>query len=146
MLNRLNLPSGQLTSAQVNIHTDTLNESGFVESALPSITPKIISHPYSATIAAFGGRTIHTYHSEGAGWSLRPFDFLFYNYLRQAAAMLLILSWSAAFPMFYPLPPTRPDPSQATPWTSILTYFKLHAQSTPTYHSLLDAHGLPPSR
>jgi len=36
---------------QVNIHTDTLNESGFVES----------------TIAAFEGRTIHTYHSEGAG-------------------------------------------------------------------------------
>jgi len=36
---------------QVNIHTDTLNESGFVES----------------TIAAFEDRTIHTYHSEGAG-------------------------------------------------------------------------------
>lgn len=31
---------------QVNIHTDTLNESGFVEH----------------TIAAFKGRTIHTYH------------------------------------------------------------------------------------
>ena len=36
---------------QVAIHTDTLNESGFVE----------------ASIAAFKGRTIHTYHSEGAG-------------------------------------------------------------------------------
>ena len=36
---------------QVTIHTDTLNESGFVE----------------ATIAAFKGRTIHTYHTEGAG-------------------------------------------------------------------------------
>src|SRR5258707_4294077 len=33
------------------IHTDTLNESGFVE----------------ASIAAFKGRTIHTYHTEGAG-------------------------------------------------------------------------------
>ncbi|KAL9714449.1 Urease [Leucoagaricus gongylophorus] len=41
---------------QVNIHTDTLNESGFVES----------------TIAAFGGRTIHTYHSEGAGGGHAP--------------------------------------------------------------------------
>ncbi len=41
---------------QVAIHTDTLNESGFVES----------------TIAAFRGRTIHTYHSEGAGGGHAP--------------------------------------------------------------------------
>ncbi len=41
---------------QVAIHTDTLNESGFVE----------------ATIAAFKGRTIHTYHSEGAGGGHAP--------------------------------------------------------------------------
>ena len=41
---------------QVAIHTDTLNESGFVEN----------------TIAAFKGRTIHTYHSEGAGGGTRP--------------------------------------------------------------------------
>lgn len=41
---------------QVNIHTDTLNESGFVES----------------TIEAFGGRTIHTYHTEGAGGGHAP--------------------------------------------------------------------------
>jgi urease subunit alpha len=41
---------------QVAIHTDTLNESGFVES----------------TIAAFKGRTIHTYHSEGAGGGHAP--------------------------------------------------------------------------
>ena len=41
---------------QVTIHTDTLNESGFVE----------------ATIAAIGGRTIHTYHSEGAGGGHAP--------------------------------------------------------------------------
>ena len=41
---------------QVQIHTDTLNESGFVES----------------TIDAFGGRTIHTYHSEGAGGGHAP--------------------------------------------------------------------------
>ncbi|KAF5389004.1 hypothetical protein D9757_005106 [Collybiopsis confluens] len=41
---------------RVNIHTDTLNESGFVES----------------TIAAFGNRTIHTYHSEGAGGGHAP--------------------------------------------------------------------------
>ncbi|XP_047249787.1 urease isoform X2 [Capsicum annuum] len=41
---------------QVNIHTDTLNESGFVE----------------RTIAAFKGRTIHTYHSEGAGGGHAP--------------------------------------------------------------------------
>ncbi len=41
---------------QVTIHTDTLNESGFVE----------------ATIAAIRGRTIHTYHSEGAGGGHAP--------------------------------------------------------------------------
>jgi urease subunit alpha len=41
---------------QVAIHTDTLNESGFVE----------------ATIKAIGGRTIHTYHTEGAGGGHAP--------------------------------------------------------------------------
>ncbi|WGK70104.1 urease subunit alpha [Candidatus Haliotispira prima] len=41
---------------QVAIHTDTLNESGFVED----------------TIAAFKNRTIHTYHSEGAGGGHAP--------------------------------------------------------------------------
>ncbi|CAN5898392.1 urease subunit alpha [soil metagenome] len=41
---------------QVAIHTDTLNESGFVEN----------------TLAAFKGRTIHTYHSEGAGGGHAP--------------------------------------------------------------------------
>ncbi|WP_009633555.1 urease subunit alpha [Synechocystis sp. PCC 7509] len=41
---------------QVAIHTDTLNEAGFVET----------------TIAAFSGRTIHTYHTEGAGGGHAP--------------------------------------------------------------------------
>ena len=41
---------------QVAIHTDTLNESGFVED----------------TIAAIGGRAIHTYHTEGAGGGHAP--------------------------------------------------------------------------
>ncbi|MED5606175.1 urease subunit alpha [Pseudomonas sp. JH-2] len=41
---------------QVAIHTDTLNESGFVET----------------TLAAFAGRTIHTYHTEGAGGGHAP--------------------------------------------------------------------------
>ena len=41
---------------QVAIHTDTLNESGFVES----------------TIDAFKGRTIHTFHTEGAGGGHAP--------------------------------------------------------------------------
>ena len=41
---------------QVAIHTDTLNESGFVE----------------ATLAAIGGRTIHTFHTEGAGGGHAP--------------------------------------------------------------------------
>ncbi|MEK9527700.1 MAG: urease subunit alpha [Gammaproteobacteria bacterium] len=41
---------------QVAIHTDTLNESGFVED----------------TLAAFAGRAIHTYHTEGAGGGHAP--------------------------------------------------------------------------
>jgi urease subunit alpha len=41
---------------QIAIHTDTLNESGFVES----------------TLKAIGGRTIHTYHTEGAGGGHAP--------------------------------------------------------------------------
>lgn len=41
---------------QVAIHTDTLNEAGFVET----------------TLAAFKGRTIHTYHTEGAGGGHAP--------------------------------------------------------------------------
>ncbi|HUG25826.1 urease subunit alpha [Piscinibacter sp.] len=44
------------TDVQVAIHTDTLNESGFVED----------------TIAAFKGRTIHTFHTEGAGGGHAP--------------------------------------------------------------------------
>ncbi len=41
---------------QIAIHTDTLNESGFVET----------------TLAAFRGRTIHTFHTEGAGGGHAP--------------------------------------------------------------------------
>ena len=41
---------------QVTIHTDTLNESGFVDDS----------------IAAFKGRTVHAYHSEGAGGGHAP--------------------------------------------------------------------------
>ena len=41
---------------QAAIHTDTLNEGGFVED----------------TLAAIGGRTIHTYHTEGAGGGHAP--------------------------------------------------------------------------
>ncbi len=44
------------TDVQVAIHTDTLNECGFVDD----------------TIQAIGGRTIHTYHTEGAGGGHAP--------------------------------------------------------------------------
>ncbi|KAI0316456.1 urease [Amylostereum chailletii] len=54
IVNCLNI--GDKYDVQVNIHTDTLNESGFVES----------------TIAAIGDRTIHTYHTEGAGGGHAP--------------------------------------------------------------------------
>ncbi len=50
------LDVADLYDIQVAIHTDTLNESGFVED----------------TFAAFKGRTIHTYHTEGAGGGHAP--------------------------------------------------------------------------
>ncbi len=46
----------EATDTQVAIHTDTLNESGFVED----------------TLAAFKGRCIHTFHTEGAGGGHAP--------------------------------------------------------------------------
>ena len=50
------LSVADVTDTQVAIHTDTLNESGFVET----------------TIAAFKDRTIHTFHTEGAGGGHAP--------------------------------------------------------------------------
>ena len=50
------LTVADLYDVQVAIHTDTLNEAGFVED----------------TIAAFKGRAIHTYHTEGAGGGHAP--------------------------------------------------------------------------
>ena len=46
----------EAADVQVAIHTDTLNESGFVED----------------TLAAFRGRSIHTFHTEGAGGGHAP--------------------------------------------------------------------------
>ena len=46
----------EAADVQVAIHTDTLNESGFVED----------------TLAAFHGRSIHTFHTEGAGGGHAP--------------------------------------------------------------------------
>jgi urease subunit alpha len=46
----------EATDTQVMIHTDTLNESGFVET----------------TLAAIAGRTIHAFHTEGAGGGHAP--------------------------------------------------------------------------
>ncbi|MDE6811798.1 MAG: urease subunit alpha [Muribaculaceae bacterium] len=50
------LEAADTLDMQVAIHTDTLNESGFVEDS----------------IAAIDGRTIHTYHTEGAGGGHAP--------------------------------------------------------------------------
>ena len=46
------------TDVQVAIHTDTLNESGFVEA--------------TSSRPSMAGRTIHTYHTEGAGGGHAP--------------------------------------------------------------------------
>jgi urease subunit alpha len=50
------LAVAEASGVQVNIHTDTLNEMGFVEN----------------TLAAIGGRSIHAYHTEGAGGGHAP--------------------------------------------------------------------------
>src|SRR6266849_6371392 len=49
-------PGAERYDVQVAIHTDTINEGGFVED----------------TVAAIAGRTIHTYHTEGAGGGHAP--------------------------------------------------------------------------
>lgn len=53
---RASLDAGDELDLQVQVHTDTLNEAGFFED----------------TLAAIGGRTIHTYHAEGAGGGHAP--------------------------------------------------------------------------
>lgn len=53
---RASLDAGDELDLQVQIHSDTLNESGF----------------YEDTMAAIGGRAIHTYHAEGAGGGHAP--------------------------------------------------------------------------
>jgi urease subunit alpha len=53
---KASLDAGDELDMQIQIHTDTLNESGF----------------YEDTIKAIAGRTIHTYHSEGAGGGHAP--------------------------------------------------------------------------
>ena len=50
------LALAEAEDVQITIHTDTLNESGYVDDS----------------IAAFKGRTIHTYHTEGAGGGHAP--------------------------------------------------------------------------
>ncbi len=74
---------------QVAIHTDTLNESGFVED----------------TLAAFKGRTIHTFHTEGAGGGHAP-D---------------IIKACGESPTCSRPPRTRRGPTRSTPWTSTST-------------------------
>jgi urease subunit alpha len=53
---KASLDAGDELDLQVQIHTDTLNESGFFED----------------TMRAIGGRAIHTYHAEGAGGGHAP--------------------------------------------------------------------------
>ena len=74
---------------QVAIHTDTLNEAGYLES----------------TLAAIGGRPIHTYHTEGAGGGHAPDIIRVAAHAERAAVAR----------------PTRPARTPATPSTSTST-------------------------
>jgi urease subunit alpha len=82
------LTVAQAAGVQVAIHTDTLNEAGYLES----------------TLAAIGGRPIHTYHTEGAGGGHAPTS-----------------SRSPRTPTSCPPPPTPPAPTPATRLTSTST-------------------------
>ena len=53
---RAALDAADETDTQISLHTDTLNEAGFLEN----------------TLSAIGGRAIHTYHTEGAGGGHAP--------------------------------------------------------------------------
>ena len=83
------LAAAERFDVQIAIHTDTLNESGFVED----------------TLAAFKGRSIHTYHTEGAGGGHAP-DII------KACGLQNVLPSSTN--------PTR-APTPSTRWTSTWT-------------------------
>jgi urease subunit alpha len=78
----------EVSGVQVAIHTDTLNEAGYVAS----------------TLAAIAGRSIHAYHTEGAG-----------------AATRRTSSPSPARPTCCPRRPIRPDRTRSTPSMSTST-------------------------
>ena len=110
---------------QVAIHTDTLNEAGFVED----------------TIAAIGGRTIHTYHTEGAGGGhapdiikiagyphmlpsstnpTRPFTV---NTIAEHLDMLMVCHHLTRWcPRTWPLPRAASAPKRSPPRTSCTTW------------------------
>ena len=69
---------------------------------LPSTRTLLTSQVLSNTVAAFKGRTIHAFHTEGAGGSYAPTS-----------------SRYAAKPMFYHHPPTQRDPLRSIQLTSI---------------------------
>src|SRR5207245_11233175 len=87
---------------QVAIHTDTLNESGYVDDS----------------IAAFKGRTIHTYHTEGAGGGPAP-DIIRVCASRTASPVARI-----------PLGRTRATPSEGRPGRCTTDYTL--ARTTPS--------------
>ncbi len=82
------LAVADLHDVQVAIHTDTLNEAGFVET----------------TVAAFAGRTIHTYHTEGAGGGHAP------DILKVCGV-----------PHVLPSSTNPTGPTRSTPWTNTWT-------------------------
>ncbi|GBE72731.1 hypothetical protein EKINANG_43810 [Enterobacter sp. KINAN-G] len=85
---------------QVALHSDTLNESGFVED----------------TLAAIGGRTIHTFHTDGSETASTPS-----TPKGRAVATRRISSPPARTRIFCPPPPTRRCPTRSIPSTSIST-------------------------
>ena len=138
---------------QVNIHTDTLNESGFVES--PS-TPRSL-YPLAlrtddalGTIAAFGGRTIHTYHTEGAGrrdpavTSGRLLK-MFCPGGGHAPDIIVVCGQQNVLPSS--TNPTRPYTRNTLDEHLDVSHSSIHpSASSPIYTSMVDAHGLPPPR
>lgn len=122
------LQVGDKYDVQINIHTDTLNESGFVED----------------TINAFKGRTIHTYHTEGAGYIVLLFDMLARAHRCSAlvavthlTSLLLLVTKMCCRPRRIRLGHTAP-----TLWTSILTCVLYRKWGMIPIDLFTDAYGL----
>src|SRR5712671_1908546 len=85
----------------------------------------LVSHFVAATIAAFGNRTIHTYHTEGAGEKTVTFCLLPMLILVKVVGMPQTSSRSAALKTFCLRPQIRRDPTRTIRVMNTWTYVEV---------------------